>query len=145
MIWRKMLLLKTLFLKVVFLKVVFLKVVLLKAVLLKVILPKTVLRKILLPGQTKSGFCGFVVNKCLARPSTKARAGSTPRPNSLRFRVVCACLPYHRRTAEQCYLFVNGRAVRDRVLLGTLRGAYGDLLPRGMAPAAVLSLHFASF
>ncbi len=54
----------------------------------------------------------------------------------------CLCLPtYHRRTAEQCYLFVNGRAVRDRVLLGTLRGAYGDLLPRGMAPAAVLSLH----
>ena len=54
----------------------------------------------------------------------------------------CLCLPtYHRRTAEQCFLFVNGRAVRDRVLLGTLRAAYGDLLPRGMAPAAVLSLH----
>ena len=53
----------------------------------------------------------------------------------------CLCLPtYHRRTAEQCFLFVNGRAVRDRLLLGTLRAAYGDLLPRGMAPAAILHL-----
>ena len=51
------------------------------------------------------------------------------------------CLPtYHRRTNEQCHIFVNGRVVRDPMLLGALRAAYGDLVPRGMAVAAVLNL-----
>jgi DNA mismatch repair protein MutL len=52
-----------------------------------------------------------------------------------------ACLPtWHRPTTRQQYLFVNGRPVKDRLLLGALKGAYGDVLPVGRYPAAVLFL-----
>jgi DNA mismatch repair protein MutL len=46
----------------------------------------------------------------------------------------------HKPTARQQYLFVNGRPVRDRVLLSAVRGAYGDSLPSGRHPAVALFL-----
>ncbi len=50
-----------------------------------------------------------------------------------------ACLPTaHRPTSRDQHLFVNGRPVRDKLLLGVVRGAYGDYLPRGRFPAVVL-------
>ena len=36
------------------------------------------------------------------------------------------------------FLFVNGRPVRDRLLMGALRAAYGDLVPKGRHPLAAL-------
>ncbi len=36
------------------------------------------------------------------------------------------------------YMFVNGRAVRDKLLGGAIRGAYADLMPSGRFPAMVL-------
>jgi DNA mismatch repair protein MutL len=36
------------------------------------------------------------------------------------------------------FLFVNGRPVRDRLLVGAVRGAYGDTLPRGRFPLLAL-------
>lgn len=36
------------------------------------------------------------------------------------------------------YMFVNGRAVRDKLLGGAIRGAYADLMPSGRYPAIVL-------
>jgi DNA mismatch repair protein MutL len=47
---------------------------------------------------------------------------------------------FHRPTARMQYLFVNGRPVRDKVLLSAVRGAYGDVLPSGRYPAVVLFL-----
>ena len=38
------------------------------------------------------------------------------------------------------FLFVNGRPVRDKVLVGALRAAYGDYLPRGRQPLVALFL-----
>ena len=50
-----------------------------------------------------------------------------------------AALPtYSRGAAVAQFLFVNGRPVRDKLLLGALRGAYADLLPRDRHPAAAL-------
>ncbi|MGI9395051.1 MAG: DNA mismatch repair endonuclease MutL, partial [Boseongicola sp.] len=50
-----------------------------------------------------------------------------------------AALPtYSRGSAVQQYLFVNGRPVRDKLLIGALRAAYSDFLSRDRHPAAVL-------
>ncbi|WP_375229703.1 DNA mismatch repair endonuclease MutL [Roseobacter sp. S98] len=50
-----------------------------------------------------------------------------------------AALPtYSRGSAVAQYLFVNGRPVRDKLLVGALRGAYSDFLSRDRHPAAAL-------
>ncbi|TAK48347.1 MAG: DNA mismatch repair endonuclease MutL [Xanthobacteraceae bacterium] len=43
-----------------------------------------------------------------------------------------------RANALGQYLFVNGRPVRDRLMLGAVRGAYADYLPRDRHPVVAL-------
>jgi DNA mismatch repair protein MutL len=45
---------------------------------------------------------------------------------------------YNRATPQSQFLFVNGRPVKDRLLLGAVKGAYADYLPRDRHPAVVL-------
>jgi DNA mismatch repair protein MutL len=45
---------------------------------------------------------------------------------------------WHRASATAQYLFVNGRPVRDKLLIGAVRAAYMDYLPAGRYPAVVL-------
>ena len=45
---------------------------------------------------------------------------------------------FNRNNALHQFVFVNGRPVRDKQILGALRGAYGDLVPKGRHPVAVL-------
>ena len=46
----------------------------------------------------------------------------------------------NRPTPGSIYLFVNGRPVQDRSLIGAIRAGYGDTLPRGRYPMAALFL-----
>ncbi|WP_264611112.1 DNA mismatch repair endonuclease MutL [Sphingobium sp. B11D3B] len=53
-----------------------------------------------------------------------------------------ASLPtYHRGSADHQYLFVNGRPVRDRLLVGAVRGAYADFIARDRHPVLALFLN----
>lgn len=50
-----------------------------------------------------------------------------------------ASLPtYNRGTSQHQYLFVNGRPVRDKLILGSLRGAYSDVLAHDRHAVAAL-------
>ena len=44
----------------------------------------------------------------------------------------------NRPDATMQFLFVNGRPVRDRLLIGALRAAYGDMLPKARHPLVAL-------
>jgi DNA mismatch repair protein MutL len=47
---------------------------------------------------------------------------------------------YNRANAQMQFLFVNGRPVRDKLLIGAVRGAYADFLARDRHPALALFL-----
>ncbi len=52
-----------------------------------------------------------------------------------------ASLPtYNRGIADHQYLFVNGRPVKDRLLMGAIRGAYSEMLPRDRHAVVALFL-----
>ncbi len=47
---------------------------------------------------------------------------------------------FHRATAQEQHLFVNGRPVRDKLLFGAVRAAYADHLPGDRHPMLALFL-----
>jgi len=58
----------------------------------------------------------------------------------LRLTGVISLPTFNRGIADQQYLFVNSRPVKDRVLVGALRAAYRDLIARDRHPIAALFL-----
>ncbi|MFN2100742.1 DNA mismatch repair endonuclease MutL [Altererythrobacter sp. MF3-039] len=49
---------------------------------------------------------------------------------AMRLTGVAGLPTYNRGVADHQYLFVNGRPVKDRLLIGAVRGAYSDMLAR---------------
>ncbi|MBN8840348.1 MAG: DNA mismatch repair endonuclease MutL [Sphingomonadales bacterium] len=47
---------------------------------------------------------------------------------------------FHRGIADHQYLFVNGRPVKDRLLIGAIRGAYAEMMPRDRHAVVALFL-----
>ncbi|MBE7190221.1 DNA mismatch repair endonuclease MutL [Jatrophihabitans endophyticus] len=47
---------------------------------------------------------------------------------------------WHRGDTSALHLFVNGRAVKDKLLLGAVRAAYADVVPSGRSPVVALYL-----
>ena len=60
--------------------------------------------------------------------------------NGLRLGGVVSLPTFNRGAADQQYLFVNARPVKDRLLVGALRAAFHDLLARDRHPIAALFL-----
>ena len=60
--------------------------------------------------------------------------------DGLRLTGVISLPTFNRGMADQQYLFVNARPVKDRVLVGALRAAYRDLIARDRHPIAALFL-----
>jgi len=58
--------------------------------------------------------------------------------HGLRMTGVISLPTFNRGMADQQFLFVNGRPVKDRLLVGALRGAYRDLIARDRHPIAAL-------
>jgi len=66
-----------------------------------------------------------------ARPVSAARGG-------VKVEGFAGLPTLHRPNGLNLYLVVNGRPVRDKLIAGTVRAAYGDLLPRGRYPMLAL-------
>ncbi len=49
-------------------------------------------------------------------------------------------IPRSNRLDKGLRLFVNGRPVRDKLLIGVVRAAYADYLPRDRHPIAMSAL-----
>lgn len=60
--------------------------------------------------------------------------------NGVRLGGVVSLPTFNRGAADQQFLFVNARPVKDRLLVGALRAAYRDLLARDRHPIAALFL-----
>ncbi|MPT48420.1 MAG: DNA mismatch repair endonuclease MutL [Sphingobium sp.] len=58
----------------------------------------------------------------------------------LRLAGVASLPTFNRGVADHLYLFVNGRPVRDKLLTGSVRAAYADLLARDRHPVLALFL-----
>ena len=59
---------------------------------------------------------------------------------NMRMTGVISLPTFNRGVADQQFLFVNGRPVKDRLLVGALRAAYRDLIARDRHPIAALFL-----
>jgi len=60
--------------------------------------------------------------------------------DGIRLTGVISLPTFNRGVADQQYLFVNSRPVKDRLLVGALRAAYRDLIARDRHPIAALFL-----
>ena len=60
--------------------------------------------------------------------------------DGMRLTGVISLPTFNRGVADQQFLFVNSRPVKDRLLVGALRGAYRDLIARDRHPIAALFL-----
>ena len=60
----------------------------------------------------------------------RTRCRSAPRAARSRVEGFAGLPTLHRPNASQLYLVVNGRPVRDKLLAGAVRAAYGDLVPQ---------------
>src|SRR5207302_8868434 len=68
------------------------------------------------------------------------RLNVTAQVRGVRARGLAASPDIERANASAVWLFVNGRAIRDRQLTHAVLRAYGEVMPHGRYPAAILFL-----
>ena len=72
--------------------------------------------------------------------STATASASTATATACGLTGVVSLPTFNRGMADQQFLFVNARPVKDRLLVGALRAAYRDLIARDRHPIAALFL-----
>ncbi len=77
----------------------------------------------------------------LDRELEKHGLGIDCQRDGLRLTGVVSLPTFNRGMADHQFLFVNDRPVKDRLLVGSLRAAYRDLLARDRHPVAALFVH----
>jgi DNA mismatch repair protein MutL len=88
------------------------------------------------PGQTRPERVAALTDRALAENSIAVdleREGVT-------LGGVAGLPTFNRGVADHQFLFVNGRPVKDRLLIGAVRGAYADVLARDRHPVVALFL-----
>jgi DNA mismatch repair protein MutL len=80
------------------------------------------------------------VAELLAHELDRHGVGIDCERDGLRLTGVISLPTFNRGVADQQYLFVNARPVKDRLLVGALRAAYRDLIARDRHPIAALFL-----
>jgi DNA mismatch repair protein MutL len=88
------------------------------------------------PGQDGPDRVAALTDRALAENSV----GVDLAREGLRLGGVAGLPTFNRGVADHQYLFVNGRPVKDRLLIGALRGAYADFLARDRHPVVALFL-----
>ena len=78
------------------------------------------------PGETLAGRVARIVARELAEDGVLIDVERGP----ARLTGVAGLPTFNRGVADHQYLFVNGRPVKDRLLIGAVRGAYADMLAR---------------
>lgn len=88
------------------------------------------------PGETRAERVAALIDRELIRNSVAVDHGR----EGLVLGGVAGLPTFSRGVADHQYLFVNGRPVKDRLLIGSVRAAYQDLLARDRHPVLALFL-----
>ncbi|MEM1284580.1 MAG: DNA mismatch repair endonuclease MutL [Pseudomonadota bacterium] len=97
----------------------------------------------LAPAQESLPFAGALEHRATDLLGPEARTSMRPLQASregLAIEGLVGLPTWHRATSRDIHLIVNDRPVRDRLLVGAVRAAYADLLPRDRFPAVVLAI-----
>jgi DNA mismatch repair protein MutL len=86
------------------------------------------------PGESRPERVAALTDRALAENSVAIDYGR----EQVRLGGVAGLPTFSRGVADHQYLFVNGRPVKDRLLVGAVRGAYQDLLARDRHPVVAL-------
>jgi DNA mismatch repair protein MutL len=86
------------------------------------------------PGESRAERVAALTDRALAENSIAIDYGR----GEVRLGGVAGLPTFNRGVADHQYLFVNGRPVRDRLLIGAVRGAYQDMLARERHPVVAL-------
>ncbi|RVQ69190.1 DNA mismatch repair endonuclease MutL [Croceicoccus ponticola] len=82
------------------------------------------------PGEDLATRVSRLIARELAGNSVAVDVMRGPSDAPVRMTGIAGLPTYNRGVADHQYLFVNGRPVKDRLLIGAVRGAYSDMLAR---------------
>jgi DNA mismatch repair protein MutL len=80
------------------------------------------------------------ISRILGAEFTENAAEVSGQRGPMRLSGLVSVPTFHRASALDQYLFVNGRPVRDKLLIGALRAAYADAITAGRHPVVALFL-----